>query len=137
MMARKSKGFTLIELMMVIVIIAILVGLLLPALLPSQANAKRKQKEMESRTISSAIYSYKQEYLEWPVPAGGVGTYSNNNYMVVELLMEGKGNEGIRFLKPGDYKHNEDGTLIDPYGVPYSIRFDGLNAYVNDVAIEK
>lgn len=54
----KSKGFTLIELMIVILIIAILVGIAIPVYLAAQANARRRTCQANLRTIDGAINTY-------------------------------------------------------------------------------
>jgi prepilin-type N-terminal cleavage/methylation domain-containing protein len=129
-----AQGFTLVELLMVIVVICILIGLLLPALRPSQENAKRKQKELDEKTILTAIKTYKHDKMTFPIPSGGLGTYSNNNYLVVDLL--DSSSDPIKFLNRGGYRRNGDGSLVDPYGYCYSIVFDGTNAYVNSRPVE-
>jgi type IV pilus assembly protein PilA len=57
---RQSKGFTLIEVMIVVVIIGILVGLAVPRF--SRATVKAKQ--TEAKLILNQIYTMEQTYRE-------------------------------------------------------------------------
>jgi type II secretion system protein G len=52
------SGFTLIEMMIVIVVIAILVGMLLPSFRGTQDEASEQRARSEMRTLATAIESY-------------------------------------------------------------------------------
>ena len=69
-MQRGEKGFTLIELMIVVVIIGILAALAIPRFM----RATTKSKQSEARQILKQVYSmqraYRQEYNAYWVPAG-------------------------------------------------------------------
>lgn len=54
----RSKGFTLIELMIVILIIAILVGIAIPVYLAARSNAQRRTCQANLRTIEGAVNTY-------------------------------------------------------------------------------
>jgi len=62
------RGFTLIEMLIVVVVLAILVGILLPTLIRQKNTAKIRQAVSEIRTVKSAILAYHLEYGDWPVP---------------------------------------------------------------------
>src|SRR5665647_2223870 len=68
-----KKGFTLIELMIVILIIAILVAIAVPVYLAATNSAKRRTCQSNLRTIDSAINAYNGFYDGWP-NAGSVLT---------------------------------------------------------------
>ena len=59
---RRQKGFTLIELMIVILIIAILVAIAVPVYLAATNSAKRRTCQSNLRTIDSAINAYNGYY---------------------------------------------------------------------------
>ena len=63
-----KKGFTLIELMIVILIIAILVAIAVPVYLAATNSAKRRTCQSNLRTIDSAINAYNGYYDEFPAP---------------------------------------------------------------------
>ena len=54
----KHRGFTLIEMMIVIVVIAILIGVLLPNFRGTQDEAMTQRAHSEMRTLATAIESY-------------------------------------------------------------------------------
>ena len=55
---RRRAGFTLIEMMIVIVVIAILIGVLLPNFRGTQDEASEQRARSEMRTLTTAIESY-------------------------------------------------------------------------------
>lgn len=65
---RRSRGFSLIELMVVIGIIAILVALLLPALQRARQQAKSVQCKSNLRQIGQALLIYSNNWHGWIYP---------------------------------------------------------------------
>jgi len=57
-MFRKDEGFTLVELMVVVLIIGILVAIAVPVFLNASANARTKSCQANQRTIEGAIQTY-------------------------------------------------------------------------------
>ncbi|PKQ28661.1 MAG: hypothetical protein CVT63_01745 [Candidatus Anoxymicrobium japonicum] len=66
-----EKGFTLIELMIVILIIAILVAIAIPVFLAAKKNAQTRTCQANMRTIDGAVNTYCAQYEAYP-PAGAV-----------------------------------------------------------------
>lgn len=73
----RSQGFTLIELMIVILIIAILIGIAVPVYLAANTNAKQRTCQANLRTIEAAINSYLADANVYPTDMGQMasGTY--------------------------------------------------------------
>ncbi len=71
-MSRKKRGFTLVELLVVITIIGMLVGLLMPAVQSAREAGRRAQCMNNQHQISSALLQYESERGSFP---GYVGEY--------------------------------------------------------------
>ena len=73
---KKSPGFTLIELMIVVVIISVLAAMAIPRFMRTTTRTKQR----EAQTILKQIYSmqraYKQEYSSYWDP-GGIAAYGS------------------------------------------------------------
>ena len=55
-----NKGFTLVELLAVIIILAIVVGITVPAVLTTTTNAKKKAFETAAQTVATWVDSQYQ-----------------------------------------------------------------------------
>lgn len=80
---KKTKPFTLIEILVVIAIIAILAACIYPALMAVQNNSRRTKTETILTGVNTAIKVYKGDYNGLPAVGGSVqeriGSWSGNN----------------------------------------------------------
>lgn len=82
---RKSKGFTLIELMVVIVIIGILVAIALPNFISAQDRAKISSVKANAHTVQTMLETYAVDYQgKYPTNRtelyNGANVTGGNNY---------------------------------------------------------
>lgn len=68
---KKEKGFSLIELLVVIFVMAILAAILLPNLLGARQKAKDGQKISDTNAIRDALRLYYNETQNYPVDKAG------------------------------------------------------------------
>ena len=100
------RGFTLIELMVVVIIIAALAGMVLPHLMPATESAKSKIAAADIANITTALKMYRLHVGRYPTTEEGLGA----------------------LLKPAAQYNNEpflDRPALDPWGRQYEYRNPG------------
>ncbi|MDD5774171.1 MAG: type II secretion system protein GspG [bacterium] len=69
-MSQKEKGFTLLEILVVIAVIGILVAILVPRFSGIQTDAKKKQAMADLKSLKMAVEMYKNNNNAYPAAAG-------------------------------------------------------------------
>lgn len=96
---RRRRGFTLIELTIVVTIIAILAALLVPTILNQVEKARRSREIGSLKTIASSILRFHQETGEWPAldnPGTWLTTHgSPSTGMLFKTFLQITGNNGL------------------------------------------
>lgn len=121
--ASYRRGFTLLELLVVVAIIGILAGLLLPAFSKMKNAARIKKATSDVVALVAAIQGYQVVYHRWPGNADG-GSWKNDNYTVINQLANNP-QKRIFFEASSTSK-----TLLDPFGNAYCITITGENIRV-------
>lgn len=105
-------GFTLIELMVVIVILGLLATIIMPKILDRPEQARRLKAKVQIRNFQSALALFKTDTGDYP-------TTSQN----LEALIN---NPGLKGWKEGGYI--EGGKVpLDPWGNPYIYLCPGVH----------
>ena len=101
-----EKGFTLIEIMVVVVIIGMLATLILPKVLGRQDQAFQAKAKADIRSLSSAVKLYKLDNFKYPVSSDGLAALINGGKdgrgYIDRLPKDPWGNE-YQYQSPGQY----------------------------------
>lgn len=104
MNVRKQKGFTLIELMVVVVILAILAAFVVPMVMDRPDEARIVKAKQDIASISSALNLYKLDNYRYPTTEQGL-----------EALVQKPETEPV----PQNWKPYLKQLPKDPWGRPY------------------
>jgi len=117
-MFRKSEGFTLVELMVVVLIIGILVAIAIPVFNAAKANAQKKSCYANQRTIEGVVQTYQADSGVMPA----IGAVAAGGWAVPAYIKTAP-------FCPADaaktaYSINASGTVADcTYGSPAHAHF--------------
>lgn len=139
---RTSQGFTLVELLGVMVIILMLAGLLYPTMKSVRDQAKIAKAHADMDSLKMALRAYYQEYGRWPdtnnIDPFRFDTMLNGNYDVVtgalwlpiygDPYYENNNPRRIKFMEFNKASiiqtGGEQGYFVDPWGKTYNILLD-------------
>jgi general secretion pathway protein G len=76
--SRRAKGFTLIELMIVVVILGLLATIITPRILDRPEQARRVKAQAEIRTLQSALSLFKTDTGRFPTTSEGLDALISN-----------------------------------------------------------
>jgi general secretion pathway protein G len=105
---KAQEGFTLIELMIVIVIIGILATLLIPRIMERPEEARRIKAKADIKTIESALKLYKID----------TGNYPTTEQGIEALIRKPDTSPVPKKWREGGYLEG-DAVPKDPWGNPY------------------
>ncbi|WP_106477883.1 type II secretion system major pseudopilin GspG [Phytohalomonas tamaricis] len=116
--SRRQRGFTLLEIMVVIFIIGLLVAIVAPNVLSNQDDAMQQKARADLSTLEQALDMYRMDNYRYPSTRQGL-----------QALVEAPSQEPL----PKNYR--EDGYIrrlpSDPWGNEYQYRSPGENGKVD------
>ena len=127
----KRRGFTLVEIMIVISIIGLLAGIGIPAILRSVQNSRIKQAQTELAMMSAAILQLAWDTGRWPNGEPRTTAGSRERWDISEARCGLLDTNGSYREWKGPYY---EGEINDPWGNPYffdpDYRRDGVHIVV-------
>ena len=111
---QKSAGFTLIEMLVVLVIIGLLAGLVGPRLFGKVDSSKVQTAQTQVKMLKGALESMRLDIGRFPTPGEGLALLNN---------MPQDPSVGSRWHGP----YLEDTLPLDPWGNPYQYGVPGAN----------
>jgi type IV pilus assembly protein PilA len=150
-MKRKQKGFSLIELLIVVAIILIIAAIAIPNLLRSRMAANEASAVGSVRTVNTAAISYNSTYGNgFPPSLGAIGNngttvISCTNAELVDSVLSGGSKSGYNFfLSPGTSVMNStSSSCVGGYGyndgymvtaVPITVGTTGQRSFCSDAS---
>jgi len=114
--ARRAAGFTLIELMVVLVIIGVLAALIVPNVLNRTDDARATAARTDVHNIMQALKLYKLDNQRYPTPEQGLAA-----------LVQRPSTPPV----PGNWKPYLEKLPSDPWGQPYQYLNPGIKGEVD------
>jgi general secretion pathway protein G len=111
----KSQGFTLIEIMVVVVILGILASIVVPRIMSRPDEARIVKAQQDIRAISAALDLYRLDNFKYPTTDQGLEALVQRP---IDLNQGAKWREGGYLAKLPN----------DPWGSPYNYLIPGQNA---------
>jgi general secretion pathway protein G len=115
---RLSAGFTLIEIMVVVVILGILAAVVVPRIMDRPDDARIARCKQDIRAIESALNLYKLDNFYYPTTQQGIEA----------LVSPPSGDPPAKNWKPGGYLPQ---VPKDPWGNPYQFLSPGTKGQID------
>ena len=120
---KKQAGFTLIEIMVVVVILGVLAALVVPSIMERPEHARQVRAKQDVRTLVNAINLYRLDHFDYP---SGLSELVSGNYL--DKVPTDPWNNDYQYRNPGS---NNSGKF-DIYSYGKDGR-DGGNEFDKDI----
>jgi general secretion pathway protein G len=133
-----SRGFTLVEIMVVVVILGLLAAIVVPNVMSRLDQAKSEKAKIDIRALESALNMYKIDNYNYPATDQGLHALvekppeAKNWKQYVEHMPKDPWGNDYRYLYPGAHKDYDLFTL----GADNQEGGDGVNADIGNWNVE-
>lgn len=114
----RARGFTLIEIMVVVVILGILAAVMVPKIMDNPDKARIARAKQDIRVIESTLNLYKLDNFYYPSTQQGIEA----------LVQQPSGEPPAKNWKPGGYLPK---VPTDPWGNPYQYLSPGVKGEID------
>ena len=111
---RRASGFTLIEIMVVVVIIGLLAAVIVPEVVSKVEQARVAKARQDIQALTTALTMYRIDNFKYPTTDQGL-----------QALVQQPADPNIKNWKPGGYI--SQGSLKDPWGNDYQYVYPGTH----------
>jgi general secretion pathway protein G len=116
----RSRGFTLIEIMVVVIIIGLLAAVIVPSVVGKVGEARVAKAKQDVQAIGTALTMYRLDNFKYPTSDQGL-----------KALIQQPADPTIRNWRKGGYI--QDGSLKDPWGNDYQYVYPGTHGREYDL----
>jgi general secretion pathway protein G len=115
-----ARGFTLIEIMVVVIIIGLLAAVIVPSIMGRVGDARVAKAKQDIQAMSTALTLYRLDNFKYPTTDQGL-----------KALVQQPADPNIRNWRKGGYI--QDGNLKDPWGNDYQYTYPGTHGHEYDL----
>jgi general secretion pathway protein G len=116
----RERGFTLIEIMVVVIIIGLLAAVIVPSVVGKVGEARVAKTKQDIQALGTALTMYRLDNFKYP-----------NTDQGLKALIQQPADPTIRNWRKGGYI--QDGTLKDPWGNDYQYVYPGTHGKEYDL----
>ena len=109
---RRSRGFTLIEIMVVVIIIGLLAAVIVPQVIGRVDEARISKAKQDIQSVETALTMYRLDNFKYPTTDQGL-----------KALIQQPTDPSIKNWRPGGYLQR--GSSKDPWGNDYQYVYPG------------
>ncbi len=116
----RTRGFTLIEIMVVVIIIGLLAAVIVPSVVGKVGEARVAKARQDIQAMSTSLTMYRLDNFKYPTTDQGL-----------KALIQQPADPTIRNWRKGGYI--QDGSLKDPWGNDYQYVYPGTHGREYDL----